>query len=354
MATLKFSGSFQRQSNGKFPSVSINDNCNKPCIVEVHQPSMVSNEIHYQVGTIDRKHKDEVVWYEERQLDHGRFPKVAINSYCNSATVVEVHEGTLFRRIYCRVGALNGQYIDWEAKSKPICSGRLPAVAVHENRVVLTFDSAYLMYTTHYCMGEVIINPQDKTINWEVIKGDLFSSGATETSVAMNGEYVVAGGRGWFSIIYQLGRVQRDGGDAHIEWINELSYDHIGYCPTICLDNDGYVIMVWQSMTLRQLLYATGRLVIQSNPPSIKWQTAANYDFGYNPTIAISARNGRVLEEHESNFAPRHCTLHYHTVSLIKVAEVAEHRPLEENQEPQDVEQPGPQAHVEHENNGQG
>ena len=302
--------------------------------MEVHQLSIISHEIWYQVGSIDRQRRNEVVWSEERLVDKGRFPKVAINNN-DPATVVEVHEGRLFRRIYCRVGTLNGQYIDWEASSKPICWGRLPAVAIHDNRVVVTFDSAHWRYTTHYCLGE--INPDNKTINWRVTKGGLFSPGATETSVAMNGEYVIAGGRGWSNIVYQLGQVQGDCDAVRIEWLKEISYDHLGYCPTLCLDNNGYVIIVWQSLTFRHLLYATGR-VQNADPdkvrPSIQWHTSGrNYDYGYNPTIAICPNNGHVLEEHETNFAPYRSTLHYHTAFLhneMGDCEATEH-PTREN-----------------------
>ena len=326
MAILRLSGSLQRRVYGKFPSVSINNTDSG--IVEVHQPSVLSSDICYQVGSIDRQKRDQVVWCEERLLDKGKFPMVAINNN-DPAIVVEVHEGRILRRIYCRVGILNGQYIDWELpKPKYLCFGRFPAVAIHENRVVVTFDSAHFTYTTHYCMG--VINP-DKTVNWKVTKGGLFSSGVTETSVTMNAEYVLAGGRGWTSIVYRFGQIQGD--VARIEWLNEVRYNHIGYCPTISLDSDGCVIMAWQSLTLRRLSYVTGR--VTQNGTSIKWGCATPYDYGYNPTIAISPNNGRVLEEHETNFAPRRCTLHYHTAILQKEAAAEAEQPEAEQPEAQ-------------------
>jgi hypothetical protein len=39
--------------------------------------------------------------------------------------------------------------------SYSLCSGRFPAVAVHENRVVVTYDRAYGPYTVYYCVGNV-------------------------------------------------------------------------------------------------------------------------------------------------------------------------------------------------------
>ena len=52
----------------------------------------------------------------------------------------------------------------------------------------------------------------------------------------------------------------------------------------------------------------------------VEWQESRHYDFGYNPTIALSQNNGQVLEEHETNIGH---TLHLHTCRLDRG--VAEH-----------------------------
>ena len=71
---LRFSHSIRRGTNGKFPSVSINDH---RASVEVHQPFIASNEIFHQVGTVEED--EEVTWSEAKKVDGGRFPKVTCN-----------------------------------------------------------------------------------------------------------------------------------------------------------------------------------------------------------------------------------------------------------------------------------
>ena len=288
--------------HGKFPGVSIN---NDGIIVEVHQPSMISSDINYQIGTIDG---DEVLWSRATWMATGKFPKVAIDDN----TCVVVREGRFLRQLYCHIGTLDGKRITWGGRGEkplPICLGRLPAVALSGNRCVVTFDSAHIRYTTHYCLGDIQPN---NTIIWSTTKGKLFGAGATETSVATNGNIILAAGRGWFSMVYAIGTFAED----RIDWRNQFSFDGLGYCSNICLDNDGYVIMTWQSLTIRQLSYTTGRVnnnVGRDNREnrSIHWNDKRNYDFGYNPTIALSSNNGQIVEEHETNFAPlRRCTLH--------------------------------------------
>lgn len=120
-----------------------------------------------------------------------------------------------------------------------------------------------------------------------------------------------------------------------IQFTEEIPFDHLGYCPTVCLDNDGYIAMVWQSITLRKLNYVTGNI---PNPeePSITWPWQApprSYGYGYNPTVAISSDGAKVLEEHETNFAPYRCSLYYHTGILQKPPRQGQaHAPQQEQQ----------------------
>ena len=306
---LRLSGSILRQPHGKFPTVSVND---AGTTVGLHQPFFASTTIHYQVGIING---DEVDFSESRLAGKGRYPKVAIN---NENQVIQVHEGRFVRRIYCNVGVVDNFRINWGHHSQCVCWGRFPAVAIHNNRVVMTYDCAYVRHSTYYRIG-TIKSQGRMMIDWGE-RGRLFRSAVTETAVSINKEYAVATGRGWIRIKCQVGRFQENG--ATIEWTNELRFDRIGFCPTICLDNDHYVIMVWQSFTLRQLSYALGKIATHddqvANDQPIDWHARRDYDYGYNPTIALSPNNGHVLEEHETNHASCRCTLHYHTGVLHK------------------------------------
>ena len=316
---LRLAGSVQRQPHGKFPTVSINDN---GTTVGLHQPFYASTVVHYQVGTI---RGDEVDFSESRLAGKGRFPKVALN---NENQVVQVHEGRFVRRIFYNVGVLNNLHINWGQHSRYVCWGRFPAVAIHDNRVVMTYDCAYIRHSTYYRIGT--IKSQGRvTIDW----GDrrrLFRSAVTETAVSISKEYAVAVGRGWIRIKCPVGQFQEDGS---IDWMNEVRFDRIGFCPTICLDNDHYVIMVWQSFTLRRLSYVLGRIITHdADQPeiSIDWYASRDYDYGYNPTIALSPNNGQVLEEHETNRASCRCTLHYHTGILHKEDKEAKEKRAEQ------------------------
>ena len=272
-------------------------------VVEVHQPFVTSSVIYAQVGTVNG---DEVDYAEERRVDSGKFPKVAIN---NDNRVVEVHEGKYRRKIHYNIGTVNNQRtrVNWKPKPESICWGRFPAVAVCGNRVVLTYDVAYGRYFTYYRIGT--INARE-TIDWGV-EQTLFDSGVTETSIAMNENHAVASGRGWYKIICRVGQVR----DGAINWSDEIKYSVLGYCPTVCLNNDGDIVMIWQSYRYRQLSYAVGRVNAQQQEVFIEWNAleGRNYDSGYNPSIAISPNNNQILEEHETNYTRLRCTLHYHT-----------------------------------------
>ena len=315
MAMLRLSGSILHPHNphGKFPSVSINNN---GAIVEVYQPNILSSEICYNVGQLNGEEIN--ISEQSLFLGNGRYPKVAIN---NENHVVEVHEGRVHRYIYYHIGTIdaNNKAVDWHGHVHvhPLCEGRFPAVAMHGDRVVVTYDHAYGSYTTYYCVGNFTADGND--IEWGERNHKIFESyGAAETSVAINEHNIVVAGRGWFNIICRVGRFQ---GNA-IVLTTEIPFSHKGYCPMVCLDNDGYIVMLWQSFTLRKLNYATGKI---PNPqqPTIEWPHARHvplrrYDYGYNPTIAISPDGTKVLEEHETNYAPYRCSLYYHTGTLEK------------------------------------
>lgn len=295
---LSFAGSAQRRAEGKFPSLSINRN---GTIVEAHQPSAISTKMYYQVGTLNR---NDVNFVEEREIvGSGKYPKVAIT---DTDRVIEVHEGTYSRRVYYNVGPLNHQRVQWQHRPTCLSPGRFPAVAVHGNRVVVTHDKAHFQYSTFYHVG--IINEGGTAIDWGE-KLQLFEvSRITKTTVAINEEFAVAAGRGWSTshIVCRLGRFPN--GDArYIDWLNEISLDHIGIYPKICLDDGGCAILVWQSSFFRHLI--EGQIKQNGEQWMMEWQERRNYDYGNHPAIAITPINGQVVEEHETNLGS---TLHIH------------------------------------------
>ena len=181
------------------------------------------------------------------------------------------------------------------------------AVAVCNNRAVITHDKALGRFSTYYHVG--IINEGGTAINWGQ-KLPLFEgSTISHTAVAINDQFAVAVGRGYFRIACRIGRFP-DGEPRNINWSNEISLKgDIGVCPKICLDDAGYTIMVWYSRFLRQLTYTEGEIKQNGEQWEVEWQQSRNYDHGIRPTIAITPNNGQVIEEHETNFGS---TLHIH------------------------------------------
>ena len=67
----------------------------------------------------------------------------------DGSQVVQVHEGRFVRRIYYNVGVVNNFCINLGHHSQFVCWGRFPTVAIHDNRVVMTYDCAYVRHSTY-------------------------------------------------------------------------------------------------------------------------------------------------------------------------------------------------------------
>ena len=369
---LRLSGVVPRHPiHGKFPAVAVNDH---GIIMELHQPYITSSIIYYQVGSVNG---EKISFTEPYDLDRGRFPKVAIN---NANRVVEVHEGKLRRHIYYRIGTIEvprggNLSCKWEGnKSTQLNNkwGRFPAVAVYENTALITYDRSYGSYKTNYHIGT--INDDGTDITWGETTS-LFDADVSETSVAMNAEHVVAVGRGWTTFMCLVAAINRPvvrgaaaqnqahGAAQHVQLgaKKQITFDHFGYNPNICLTADHHIILVWQSFTWRQLRYATGRItraVAAGNAEerNISFsQTAgrnrSDLGFGYNPAAVTSLNGQHFIEEHESNFSKFRCTLHYRTGSHQHEAEAPHGQGEQHAPQGQPLLPPQPQARLQ---NGMG
>ena len=335
---LTLAGSAPRRARGNFPSVSIN--CNG-MIVEAHQPSSSSTTMYYQTGTIDR---DDVNFYEERVIvGSGKYPNVAIS---DNNRVIEVHEGAWrrTRQVYYNVGPLENQRVQWQHRPMHLSPGRFPAVAVRGNRVVITHDRALFRYSTFYHVGT--INEGGTAIEWGEKRALFEESAITRTAVAINDDFAIVVGSGWFRIACRVGRFPNREA-RNINWFNEISLDdHVGICPKICLDDGGCTIMVWYSRFLKQLTYTEGEIKQNGEQWVVEWLQSRNYDNGTRPAIAITPNNGKVVEEHETNFGS---TLHIHVGRYDRQLERGQNGGLVEAPQAlhQDEEQPG--GEMEHE-----
>ena len=293
---------------GKFPAVAIND---QGYVLKFYQPSIVSTEIHYQVGNLTdggSLHLSTRMVY-----DNGRFPKVALSNAPENR-IVTVHEGQYLRCIYYRVGTIQDvpegvPQCNWPCKtSQLVCWGRFPAVATHGDTVIITYERAYWNYATYYSIGTVNANGSD--IVWGQKSQSLFRAGVAEMSVSMNDHYAVVAGRGWGGIVYLVAQI-RPG--PQLELVNEVCDDTLGYSPTVCLTANETVVLVWQTIALRQLRHVTGNIRADNHVVVIDTKESKLYDWGYNPTIAVSQNGRHVLEQHETNVINLGCSIHYHT-----------------------------------------
>ena len=91
-------GVILRPHNGKFPSLAINDNDE---IVELYQPYILSDEMHYKVGKQRSDGSLKMALSEVATLGQGRYPRVAINK---ESYVIVVYEGVIRRRVYYSIG----------------------------------------------------------------------------------------------------------------------------------------------------------------------------------------------------------------------------------------------------------
>ena len=252
-------------------------------------------------------------FHEERRISDGKYPKVALND----EYVIVVHQRNFLKSVHYSLGKLRRNHsISWKRwpdnrESSFVCRGRLPAVAMHGDRVVITYETIF--YSTYYRVGNV--DRRAREIPWGE-QTDLFETGTTETSVAINAETAVSTGRGLTKIKWRVGSFN-EAGNA-IEWNHENGHASLGFSPSVCIDAQGYIIMVWQTFTGRQLSYTNGRVDGQGGDKAIEWlQQFRHYDRGYNPTIALSSNNDYIIEEHETNGPLRH-TLFCHTGILDK------------------------------------
>lgn len=179
---LRFSGSIACQARGRNPCISIN---NRGIVIELHQPSAQSSIMYYQIGEI---RADEVEFHAEKQLCKGKHPKVAENE---NVVVVVFEANTLWSNVSYAIGRLTGDvlHIDWkkvrglETSADIIGRGKLPAIAIHNDRCVIAYEKVNgTGVHTYYQIGN--IDGERLLINWRQPM-QLFTTGVCETSIAI-------------------------------------------------------------------------------------------------------------------------------------------------------------------------
>lgn len=291
---LQLSGSNRGPSNGRFSTISVNNNNG---VVKMYTQTGTSS-IYCHLGTLANHH---IEWSRNGPVFYGKgdYPKIAMN---DNNLIVVVHEG-YFRSVYYCVGVLNGEEIDWGTPYY-ICSGRYPTVALRNDRtVVIAYENAYLFYGTNYFIGEV--SADRKTIENRSQNSTMFSHSVNELSLAINeNNCIVAAGRTWnFKLIFKVGIFQDDNNVVPLSWGEEHACTSFkGYCPTIGMNNNGQIVSMQQSVFGRYLTYRLGQ--VQFDNKMIQWSVdpAKHYDLGCNATIALKD-DGTVVEEHETNFS---------------------------------------------------
>ena len=314
---LTFTGSQERQTKGRYPSLAVN---RKGKIIEVHQPSFGlawSDKIHYQIGTLLEDFT--VRWLEEDKglssRGDGKFPRVALN---NNNTVVVVYESR--RHIHYHLGKLNTKTdkIQWTGQGN-ISWGRYPAVALNDRGQIVIGYEAIVGYSTYYRTAQ--LQTQDNTtINWSKEGRKLFVDGSSEVSLAVNQTgCIVAVGHGYGDKFYfRVGTIpptSEGQNQFDINWESAIERVTAPNCrPCISIDDAGNFTVAYQAKHGRRLFYHVGKV---NATKRITWiHEMRNYDMGCHPTIAL-CNSGKWIEEHETNSAHRGHKLFYRTGKLL-------------------------------------
>ena len=277
---------------GKYPTVGLN---NGGTVVAMHN-SLMGNAMWYWVGRLeDEKAKLNISWADGHHFDYGLYPCVALN---DCGVVVEVHRSQWRQELRYRVGAVEGDLIQW-GESSEYGKGSDPSIALdNEDRVVAVHVSSE---GTLYCMlGHV--NSSMKSIDWE--GPTKFGPGAMP-HVAINDKNAVI-------VVYQSPPSETHcsvwcqvgfASNKSIIWGRSVEYES-GLCATVSLNNSDIVLIARQGHRLDEVLYGIGRidrdtreLVRLENASQCKLARckSSGAKFFIHPSVSMSDRSAVVL-----------------------------------------------------------
>ena len=301
-----YCASRKHSSSGEFPAVCTT----KEFVIAVSAGYFRSGTLFCKLGKVDGM---KVEWHDENEIEldgHCAFPSVAATSegvillaYIKNKTTCHYIVGNL-KRV--------GNQVEW-SHSNEIDEGKNVSVSLHVGEGdILTAVLAFVSGTNRGYTRVGILDPRQKEINWKCEKKLIGSSSSfkeVSISISPSKDIVVAYRLGYTQLYCHIGKLTTASAHAFddqcIEFYSERSNaDLRGFYPSITINQQGHIMWMYQSTSLRKIMLHTG--IVQSSGLSggINWKddgVADHVDYGCYPAVTL-ADTGVFIEIHGTNF----------------------------------------------------
>ena len=155
-----------------------------------------------------------------------------------------------------------------------------------------------------------ILEPSRKAIMWKCEKQEISAPMPSfkEVSIAISPskDVVIAYRLTYMKLCCQVGKITTAAFDDQcIEFYSEASDVNIrGFHPSVTINQQGHIILMYQSTTLRKIMLHTGIIQARGLSGGIKWKddmVADHVDYGCYPVVTL-ADTGIFIEVHGTNF----------------------------------------------------
>ena len=172
----------------------------------------------------------------KKDIIAGKYPSAAANS---KGDVVCIYNGWICSRVYCAVGKLGNNTVEWSSKAR-VCAGSYPRAAINDERqVVIMYNSGSAI---KYRIGH--LNKSSAVVEWksehDVMEGNY-------PSVAMNGHKILLVYQASRNIHYCFGSIADD--RETIVWKETMKGAHL--CMNACYPsvsmNDSLAVVIFNN-----------------------------------------------------------------------------------------------------------
>ena len=287
MRDVNFGCSLQ-YDEGKDSSVALN---NQGRVVEIHT-SQSHDKLYYWTG---RLHDMDVTWSSSHEHDDGITPSIALN---DAGIVVEVHYGG-DNNLWCNVGMLEGDDINWGKHAQQYDTGTASSIAIDNDGWCVEVHQGK-DNDLWFQLGKV--KTDTMTIDWNQGYKERYDGGR-QPQIAMNNHGVIVevhklGSRD--RLFARVGKLDKTA--KTIQW-GSLSPEEgfaNGVQPSIAIADNGVVIEVHKNECLDTLWRGGGK--IDEVRLQIFWMDGGfEFDTGEPPSVACSAT--MAVQTHKSEEA---------------------------------------------------
>ena len=292
-------------SSGEFPAVCMI----KEFVIVVSAGYFQSGTLFYMVGKVDSK---KVEWHDEN--------KIELDGHCSFPSVAATSEGVILlayvkNKTTCHyiVGKRVGNQVEW-SHSTLIDDGKNVSVSLHVGEGdILTVVLAFVSGVNHGYTRVGVLEPSRKAIKWKCEKQEISrGSNFKEVSIAVSPSKDVVVAYQLTHVIQklccQVGKVTTASDHAFddqcIEFHSEASNPNLyGFHPSITINQQGHVLLMYQSLALRKIMLHTGIVRSRGLTGGIEWKddgVADHVDYGCYPAITLTDC-GVFIEVHGTN-----------------------------------------------------